>query len=502
MDTPALLEMGGIGKSFGGVPVLSAVSLTLRAGEVVALLGANGAGKSTLMKILCGAYPRDAGTITLGSEAVRFDRPEDAIAHGVRLLPQEVSVMPNLTVAENIFMGDLPMRRGPLGIPVVDRRRMAAEAGALLAQLGLSLPPDLLVSALSIPERRVVEIARALAGQARVLVMDEPTAALTEPEARLLFDVIAKLRAQNVGVIYISHYLDEVFEISDAIVVLRDGRNAGRFVTSEASREEVLFAMLGQQMEGLYPPVGGEAGAVVLDVRGMSLGGRLDGVTFDVRAGEVLGIFGLIGSGIEVVGRALYGALGPLDGGDVDLDGKSYSPSTPEAAKAAGIGLVAAERKHEGIVPDLSVRENMTLPFLDRFQSRARMDVPGERAHAQRWIEQLGIRAKGPEQAIRFLSGGNQQKVCLARWLVDGIRLLVLEEPTRGVDVGARREIYATLRRLSERGLATIVVSSDSEEVAGLCDRVLVLDRGRVVSRFGAGVTAAALIDAASGMPA
>jgi ribose transport system ATP-binding protein len=492
---PALLEMSGIGKSFGGVPVLVDVGLSVAAGEVVALLGANGAGKSTLVKILSGAYQRDVGTVRLDGQPVVFADSAGAIAHGVRLLPQEVSVLPHLSVAENIFAGDLPVRRR-LGIPVVDKRRMRAETRTLLGQLGLDLDPDRLVGTLAVTERRIVEIARAIAGRARLLIMDEPTAALTEHEARRLFEVIGRLRAQSVGIVYISHYLDEVFAISDAIVVLRDGRNAGRFVTSDASREAILLAMLGSRVEGLYPPAASVHGPVVCDIESLSVTTALRDIRLDIRAGEVMGVFGLLGSGIEVIGRALYGALGRPAASRISLDGKPYTPTDPIAAKAAGIGFVAAERKQEGIIPDLSVRENTTLPFLDRYRAGPGLSRARERTDVRGWIAQLGIRTTGTEQALRFLSGGNQQKVCLARWMAEGMKLLVLEEPTRGVDVGARREIYAALRRLTQQGLALLVISSDAEEIAGLSDRMIVLERGRVVGRFDHGASAANLLEA------
>ena len=487
--------MRGIGKSFGGVPVLKDVSLTLGAGEVLALLGANGAGKSTLVKILSGSYQRDAGTVTLAGQDVTFASAAEAIRQGVRLLPQEVSVLPHMTVAENICMGDLPVRR-VLGIDIVQRRRMRAAARRLLDQLGLDVDPDITVGRLAIPERRIVEIARAMAGQARVLIMDEPTAALTEHEAARLYDVIGRLRSQQIGIVYISHYLDEVFQVCDRIDVLRDGREAGRFDTRTASREDVLLAMLGTRVEGMYPPPGDAPGGIVCEAMSFSVGRAVRQVDLQLRAGEILGVFGLLGSGIEVIGRALYGALGPVTKGRVTVAGQAYVPSSPVAAKARGIGFVAAERKLEGIVPEMTVRENITLPFLERYRAGLSLSRPRETADVARWIDLLGIRTKGSEQQVRFLSGGNQQKVCLSRWLAPGMKLLILEEPTRGVDVGARKEIYAELRRLTRQGLALLVISSDAEEIAGLSDRSMVLERGRCVATFAPGVTAAALLDA------
>jgi ribose transport system ATP-binding protein len=502
--TAARLEMRGIGKSFGGVPVLTAVDLVAAPGEVVALLGANGAGKSTLVKILTGVHGRDAGTVAVDGTPVAFADPRAAAAAGVRLLPQEISVMPEMTVAENILLADLPMRRGP-GFAVVDRAGMRARARELLEPLGFgAIAPDRLVKTLSVAEQRIVEIARALAGRARILVMDEPTAALTEQEAKLIFAIIRRLTAQSVTVIYISHYLNEVFAISDRIVVLRDGANAGSFPTAAAARADVLAAMLGRAAGDLFDHAAqdGAAGGEVLRVDGLSLPDRLSEVSFSLRSGEILGVFGLIGSGIETLGRALYGALGPAAKGAVRIAGTPYRPFSPRAGKAAGIGFVAADRKKEGIIGDLTVRENMVAPFVERYARGPFVARAAEVAQTRHWIEALGIRARGPEQKMRTLSGGNQQKVCVARWLVEGISLLILEEPTRGVDVGARREIYAALRRLADRGLAVLVLSSDVEEIAGLCDRSLVLDRGRIIARFAGGTPPAALMAATASDPA
>ncbi|MEM7446030.1 MAG: sugar ABC transporter ATP-binding protein [Pseudomonadota bacterium] len=477
------LVMQGVWKSFGNNAVLRDVELAAGAGEIVGLLGSNGAGKSTLVKILSGAYSADRGDIIVDGTAVHIDGPRSAIAHGIGLLPQELSVHNDMTVAENIFLGDLPMRRR-FGLPVVDRADMATRSTQTLRQLGFDhIDPGREMASLSVPEKRVVEIARAVAGNARILIMDEPTAALTDQEAKSLFQVLRRLSDGGVTVIYISHYLDEVFEICDRIEVLRDGVNAGSFDTDTSNHDAVLAAMLGGAIEQLYPEHGGSTGDPLLSVEGLSVGGLLTDIDFSVAKGEIFGVFGLVGSGVESLGRAIYGAMGPLDRGSLTIVGKPYAPRTPRTAKAAGIAFVAAERKQEGIVADLTVRENLTLPFLDRFGEALRVDVGAEKSHADHWIKALGIRARGTEQRIRFLSGGNQQKVCIARWLVDGMSLLILEEPTRGVDVGARKEIYRELRTLADQGLGILVLSSDVEEIAGIADRSVVLDRGRIVGR-------------------
>ena len=497
------LSMQGIRKSFGGVAVLDGVDLSVERGEVVALLGANGAGKSTLMKVLTGLYAREAGRVAVDGEPVDFASPAASIAAGVRLLPQEISVLPDMSVAENIFLPDLPVRRR-FGFASVDRAAMNARAAGLLEQLGFpAIAPDMPTKRLSVAEQRIVEIARALAGDARVLVMDEPTAALTEQEARLIFRIIRRLTAQGVAVVYISHYLREVFEIADRIVVLRDGRNAGAFAVAASSQAEILTAMLGSAMGDLYEAGAAPArGADVLAVERLSVPGALDGIALTVAEGEIFGVFGLVGSGVEMLGRALYGGMGALRDARIMLGGRSYRPRSPRAGLDAGIGFVAAERKRQGIIAELSVRENICLPFQDRYERGAFVSRPAETAQARHWIEALGIRTNGPEQKLRTLSGGNQQKVCIARWLVDGIRLLVMEEPTRGVDVGARREIYRQMRALAARGFAVLVLSSDVEEVAGISDRALVLDRGRVARRFEGRASPAELMAAAGNDPA
>jgi ribose transport system ATP-binding protein len=502
-DRVPRLQMRGIGKSFGGIPVLSDVDLVVEAGEVVALLGSNGAGKSTLMKILVGNYGRDAGSILIDGQETRLSEPGLAVAAGIRLLPQEISVMPDMTVAENIFLGDLPMTRR-LGLPTVDDRAMKRRSRDLLDELGFgAIDVSLPVKRLSVAEQRIIEIARALAGDASIMILDEPTAALTHQEAMMIFKIIRRLREKRVSIIYISHHMSEVFEISDRIAVLRDGRNAGVFTTAETNRDDVLLAMLGKAVGDLYvSPTTGGHGQDVLSVEGLAIAGKLSDISFSIRSGEIFGVFGLVGSGVELLGRALFGVLGPLKAGKTTLAGKPFNPRSPLEAKAAGVGFVAAERKKEGIIADLTVRENIVLPFQDRFVQRGLVSRDAENAQARHWIDGLGIRTRGPEQRIRTLSGGNQQKVCIARWLVDGMQLLILEEPTRGVDVGARKDIYAELRNLADRGFAVLVLSSDVEEVAGVSDRSVVLDRGAIAGRFEGGAVPTALMAATSSDPA
>ncbi len=422
MNAAPRLSMHGIRKSFGGVAVLDGVDFSAERGEVVALLGANGAGKSTLMKVLTGLYTREAGRIAIDGEPVAFAAPAEAIAAGIRLLPQEISVLPDMSVAENIFLPELPMRRR-FGMRMVDDAVMAERARALLDQLGFAaITPETPMKRLSVAEQRIVEIARALAGEARVLVMDEPTAALTEQEARLIFRIIRRLTAQGVSVVYISHYLREVFEIADRIVVLRDGRNAGSFVTASSSQGDILSAMLGGAMGDLYEAgPAGPRGADVLAVEHLSVPGALDDVGFAVASGEIFGVFGLVGSGVEMLGRALYGGTGAVRDARIMLAGQSYRPRSPRAGMQAGIGFVAAERKRQGIIGELTVRENICLPFQDRYErgpfvSRAAETVTGAtldrrtRYPCQRAGTELAhaLRREPAKSLHRALAGGGR----------------------------------------------------------------------------------------------
>ncbi len=490
--------MRGMVKSFGGVRVLDRVDFAVAPGEIVALLGSNGAGKSTLVKILTGNYSADGGSIADADEELAITEPRDAIAHGIRLIPQELSVLPDLTVAENVCIGNLPSRTVG-GIALLDRKQMRAETTRLLAELGVgpeTIAADDQVERLPVARRRVVEIARALAGQARYVVMDEPTASLPDAEAEHLFAVTRRLAASGVGVIYISHYLDEVRALCDRIVVLRDGKVAGRFELPAASRDEIITAMLGSTVGSLYEHATHAAPAEpLLEVHELAAGKQLKRISFSVGRGEIVGIYGLVGSGIEELGRALAGAR-PF-AGTVALAGQPYAPQRVADALALGVGLVAAERKAEGIFDELSVRANMTIPFLDRYSSGGRLDQAAERRTAAKWISDLGIQCRGAEQPIHFLSGGNQQKVCLARWLVDGLRLLICEEPTRGVDIGSRRDIYRELRAMAESGVGILVISSEVEEIAGISDRSHVLRDGQIAGSFAGGVAPAELAGAA-----
>ena len=492
--------MRGIRKSFSGVPVLRGVDFRVGAGEVVALMGENGAGKSTLMKILGGDYARDEGEILLAGRAHDLRSPRQAEDAGIRIIYQEMNAAPDLSVAENVLMGHLPRRRGPLGTMSVDWRAAWARTEEILATLGAGIDPRVSVGRLSVGQQQLVEIAKALSRPgARVLVLDEPTAALTSREVARLFETIQSLRAAGVGLVYISHRLDEVEQIADRVTVLRDGTVAGDAPMSELPRREIVRLMVGREVETLYPTRAGEAGQPVLQVANLSRAGAFEDVSFEVRAGEIVGLYGLMGAGQSEVARALFAAP-PATSGSIKIGGREVKITSPASAKRAGIGFVSDDRKAEGLVLGMSVAGNLSLGNWSSVSRAGVLSVGRERGRAEHWTQALGIRARGSSQAVGTLSGGNQQKVVLARWLEAGTRVLVLAEPTRGVDVGARADIYQVLEDLRGRGLALVMVSSDIEEMLALCDRTLVFRRGRVAREFAReGLTQEALLAEAAG---
>ncbi len=476
--TEPLLSMRGIRKSFSGVEVLHGVDLTLHAGEVLALMGENGAGKSTLMKILGGDYRRDGGEITIDGLAREFASPREAEDAGVRVIYQELAYAPDLSVAENVLMGHLP-RRGLR----VDWAAMNERTAHVLAQLKADIDPRQNVGSLSVGQQQLVEIAKALSANARILVMDEPTAALTSREVHLLFETIGNLRAQGVGIIYISHRLDEVEQITSRVLVLRDGNNVGDVEMKRTSRAEIVHLMVGREVEHYSGARAQPPGDVVLQVAQLARRGHFEEVSFEVREGEIVGLYGLLGAGQMDVMRALFGAPAATAGG-VKVAGQSVNPSSPRAAKASGIGLVPEDRKREGLILGLSVADNLTLGNWNGIARGGVLSPRAEASRAQFWTERLGIRARDANQAVGTLSGGNQQKVVLGRWLEARSKVLLLAEPTRGVDVGARADIYGALEELRAQGLALLMVSTDMEEVLALCDRVIVFAHGRIVSEF------------------
>lgn len=482
--TDAILTLKNIEKRFPGVHALRDVSFDVHPGEVHALLGENGAGKSTLIKIISGVYRPDGGTMTLDGREVSFSSPNDAQRQGIATIFQELGLYPELTVAENIFMGHAPRRRfGPLQI--VDWPTMERRARELLADLNIyDLEVRRKVGALNVGNRQRVEIAKALSFNARILIMDEPTAALTEADVERLFGIVRLLRERGVGIIYISHRLQEVFELADRVTVLRDGQYVDTRPVAEVSEGDLISMMVGRTIDNLFPKMQANIGDVVLEVRNLKREPHTRGVSFQVRAGEIVGIAGLVGSGRSETAQIVFGTL-PAESGEILVDGKPVQIRRPTDAAQHGIAYVPEDRGLQGLVKAMTLRENTSMAVLGNVSRRSFIQRGAEKKLALEAIDQLAIRATGPEQVVNKLSGGNQQKVVVSKWLASKPRLLIMDEPTRGVDVGAKSEIHRLMSQLAaERGLAILMISSELPEILGMSDRVLVMREGRIVAEF------------------
>lgn len=476
---PALLTMEGISKAFPGVQALSKVDFEVMPGEAHALIGENGAGKSTLIKILAGVHRRDAGTIRFEGNDYRVANPHEALAMGVAVIYQELNLVQKLTVAQNIFLGHEPLRRAGF----VATREMNARAGEILKELGISIDPRTPVEELGVAQKQMVEIAKALSRASRILVMDEPTAPLTQSEIEVLFRVIAGLKEQGLGVIYISHRLDEVFQIADRVTVLRDGERVHSSEVSETQIDRLVLAMVGRRLAEEEPPLEvPEDAPMVLEAEGLADGRVVRDISLGVRAGEVVGLAGLIGSGRSEFAHLLFGSEMAAEG-EVRLVGETLSGGVPQRI-AAGLGMVPEDRKLQGLVMQLLVKENSTLATLDKYTSGGFIRRPAHESRVREIIAELRIATRGPRQSVKALSGGNQQKVILSRWMDTGARALIFDEPTRGVDVGAKAEIYALIRELQRRGVAILMISSDLPEVLRISNRVIVIRNGRVAGEL------------------
>ncbi|HTU22518.1 MAG TPA: sugar ABC transporter ATP-binding protein [Gemmataceae bacterium] len=508
-STSPLLQARGIHKAFPGVQALAGVSLTVHAGEVLALLGENGAGKSTLMKILAGIYMPDAGELLLDGEPMRLGGVAEAMARGIVLIHQELNLADNLSVAANLFLGHEEVRGGPLGW--LARRAMNDRAGRLLERVGLEVAPNRLVADLPLGQRQMVEIARALSRKARLLIMDEPTSSLTQRETERLFEVIAELKRSGVAVVYISHRLMEVQAVADRVVVLRDGRNSGELAREQISHHRMVELMVGRDLKQFFrrghvaggttsvSPVEDDTGILAetgtaavgaqghpyrLEAREVRYaGGPRTPVSFAVRGGEIVGMAGLVGAGRSELAEALFG-LRPLLSGEVRLDGRAVSIRSSGDAIAAGLLLAPEDRRQHGLVLEESVQRNLGLPNLDQNSRLTLVSPRRETEMARRLCERLRVRTPRLSQPVGLLSGGNQQKVVFGKWLARQPRVLILDEPTRGVDVGAKSEIYAVMDELAAAGIAILMISSDLEEVLGMSDRVLVLHEGRLAGEL------------------
>jgi ribose transport system ATP-binding protein len=477
--TQPLLEMRGVCKRFPGVQALDEAQLTVEHGEVMAVVGENGAGKSTLMKVLSGVYGPDSGTILMDGEEVK---PRDPIYArdqlGVSIIYQEFNLAMNLSVAENIYLGRLPSHRGFLRYA-----RLYRQAEEFLAMLGTDLDPRVPVSRLSVAQQQMVEIAKAISYQASLLIMDEPTAALTTRETEALFKVTRELRDKGVGIIFITHRLDEIFEIADRVTVMRDGKTVGARAIGEIDRGAVVRMMVGRDLSEIYAAKEQTIGKALLEVEHLSTPNLLDDISFRLCEGEIVGLFGLLGSGRTELARALFG-IGPLPLGQVKMNGRTTLIRSPADATKIGLAYVPEDRKQHGLLLPMSVRENTTLAVLSQLTRLTMVRPALERKMTDRFIGELDIRTPSREQAVTNLSGGNQQKVVLAKWLASNPRVLILDEPTRGIDVGAKAEVHSIMADLTEQGVGILMISSDLPEVLHMSDRILVMHEGKLTGAF------------------
>jgi D-xylose transport system ATP-binding protein len=483
-----LLEMRNIVKEFPGIRALDGVSFTLEAGEFHALVGENGAGKSTLMKVLSGVYPAGSfdGEISVNGVPRQFRNVRDSEAAGVAVIYQELSLVKELTVGENIFLGREPSRFG-----IIDSAKLNHRAATLLKELHLDIDPRVQVGSLGIGRQQLVEIAKALSQDAKILVLDEPTAALTESEVETLFDILAKLKVRGVGLIYISHKLEEVFRLSDRVTILRDGRTIGTHIAMELTRERVIAEMVGREVGDIFPRSAHEFGPKALEVTGLTVYSIdrpdkkiVDDVSFSVRKGEVLGIAGLMGAGRTELLTAIFAAWLGKFSRSITLEGRGISVDSPADAIENGIAFVTEDRKRYGLILDQTIADNMTLAGLKPISGRFLTNRSREMGAVREPMSSLNIKAGSPMTVAGTLSGGNQQKVVLGKWLLTKPKVLFLDEPTRGIDVGAKQEIYSEINKLAQDGLAIVLVSSELPEVLGLSDRVLVLHRGTISAEF------------------
>jgi ribose transport system ATP-binding protein len=481
-DAP-LLEMRGITKSFAGNTVLAGVDLPAKAGEVHAIVGENGAGKSTLMKILAGVHQADAGEILLSGNPTRFANPADSLAQGIAMIYQELSLATDLTVAENIFLGREPLLFAPLGI--INSRELNARATRLLSEYGFKLDPRVKVARLGAADRQLVEITRAIVEARRVIVMDEPTSSLSTHEVEELFRLISDLKARGLAIIYISHRLEELDRVADRLTVLRDGRVAYAGLWGEISTDEIIRHMAGRELKEIFPERNFTAGDVRLRVDRLAKAGKFTDISFEARTGEIVGIAGLTGAGRTELLEAIFGAE-TADSGEIWIKDAGVNAASTEESVKRGVGLLTSDRKRTGLCLNLSIAENLTLSNLRAIAKGLRLDRKREVASVHEYIKKLHIRPAEPVRKVNSLSGGNQQKVLVARWLFAGSTIFLLDEPTRGVDVAARAEIYRAIKELADSGAAVVLVSSDLPELLGLADRILVMRRGRLIAEMNA----------------
>lgn len=471
----SILQVHHLSKSFSGVKALDNVQLNVRKGEVHALMGENGAGKSTFMKILIGLLTPDAGEIIFEGNELKNSDVNEVLKKGISMIHQEMLIVPELTVAQNIFLG----RESTSWLPNwLDDRSIDRQSEALLQQMGVSIPARTKMKHLSVAEMQMVEIAKAISNNAKVIIMDEPTSAISDKEVATLFNIIKDLKSKGVAIIYISHKMDEIYQIADTITVLRDGKYIGTKSATELDSKALITMMVGREMDGLFPTASAAKGEAVLSVQHLSSKGKFNDINFDVHAGEVLGIAGLMGAGRTEIARAIFG-LDSYDSGAIYMKGKKVAITSPDEAIAHGIGYVSEDRKGLGFIPGLSVKENITLSSLPNHAKGWFIQPKSENAVASQMINELKIKANGAEQKVRYLSGGNQQKVVIGKVLQSSPELIILDEPTRGIDIGAKFEIYKLIHQLTAKGIAVVMISSELPEILGISHRILVLSKGR-----------------------
>ncbi len=491
-----LLELRGIAKSYGGVQALADVSFAIQPAAVHALVGENGAGKSTLVKIVTGVVHPDDGELLIDGEPTRVGDPQAAHRFGIVAMYQEPTVFPDLTVAENVFAGRHPRT----GVRTVDWGAMRTEASRILNELGVDFGADTPVRGLGVADRQLLEIAKALSSSARLLIMDEPTAALSPNEVENLFATVRRLRERGVAIVFISHRLEEVSVIADTVTILRDGRHVATRPAAELAHGEIVRLMVGRSLDALFPKEEAEIGDVVFRAEGLSRGGVFSNIAFELRRGEIVGLAGFVGSGRTEVARSIFG-IDPLDRGRLWIDGRPFGPRSPRAALRRGLAYLPEDRLHQGLVQPMSVAQNVSMAVLPQLTPGGLLRPRRERALARRFMEQLRIKATSPAQIVRSLSGGNQQKVVLSKWLAAEPKILILDEPTHGVDVGTKADVHRTISHLAAQGLTILLISSELLEVLGMSDRILVMREGRLVAEIGRGeATEERVIAAAAGV--
>jgi len=480
LNQPLPIELRGASKSFAGIKVLNNVSFDMRPGEVHALLGENGAGKSTMIKIMSGLYQADEGEIRVNGQPVKFATPREAHTAGIATVHQELLLFPELTVAENIFVGQAPHTSwGALDWP-----KMRQRARQILDSLDTpDLDIDATVGTLSVANRQRVEIARALSQDARVVIMDEPTAALAEADVQRLMAIVRRLKERGVAIVYVSHRMPEIFALADRVTVLRDGSHVGTRDIADVDENQLVSMMVGRSIDRLYPKKEGESGDSMLQLRDVSYRNVVTGISLDLKRGEILGIAGLVGSGRTELALTIFG-ITPATAGEILTDGKPVRIASPEAARDLGIAYVPEDRGQQGLIRSQTIADNIALANLRQLMKGLVVDAGKVRREAENAIRRFGIRARGPDQVVRQLSGGNQQKVVLGKWLATNPRILIMDEPTRGIDVGAKAEIHQLMRKLAGEGMAILMISSELPEVLGMSDRVLVMNGGRIVAAF------------------